>query len=111
MNINKTQYLRLQEYLIDLHNSEVCCVFIDFSGHVDWLRIEIAESKDLYMRKLYSKTVYTDSLKKKKVDEIINEIEIVLLEKDKRIREAKNEEERVEYEKYLELKAKFGDEK
>lgn len=43
-----------------VHRETDYCVFIDFSGHVDGLRISVAESKKHYGVKIHSWNFYTD---------------------------------------------------
>ena len=112
-NLSKTQYLRLQGYLYDLHQSGKVCVFADLSGHVDWLEIRVVDSKRDYDRRLYDKTIYIASeyapeqTDKELVTSIIADIDEAVLNKEVRLKELQEALEVAEKTKYEELKAKF----
>ena len=111
--MSKTQYLKLQGYLYDLHNSGKVCVFARLSGHVNWLEIDIATSKESYNEKLYGKTIriLTDykptETDKELVDEIIAAIEDVVNRKEEKIAELEEARESAEKARYEELKARY----
>ena len=89
--MSKTQYLRLQGYLYDLHNSDKVCVFASLTGHVDWFEIDITASKERYKEKLYDKMIQilTDykptETDKELVDKIIADIEDAVNRKEEKI--------------------------
>ena len=114
-NMSKTQYLRLQGYLYDLHISGEACVFSDLSGHVDWLEIMVASSKKAYKDMLFSKTIYIstewkpEESDKKTVGEIIAQIDEVVKNKVAKLAEIQKKREADEKAQYEKLKAKYGE--
>ena len=112
-NISKTQYLRLQGYLYDLHISGEACVFSDFSGHVDWFQIRVVSSKKAYDDVLFDKTLYIstewkpEESDKKTVDEIIAQIDEVVKNKVAKLAEIHEKREAEEKAQYEKLKAKY----
>ena len=112
-NMSKTQYLRLQGYLYDLNISGEACVFSDFSGHVDWLEISVANSKTGYHDVLFSKTLYVstkwepEESDKEIVDEIIAQIDDVVKNKVAKLAEIQKKREANEKAQYEKLKAKY----
>lgn len=111
--MSKTQYLRIQSYLYDLHQSGKVCVFVDFMGHVDWLTIRIAASKDDYNSVLYRDDIYTtvdykpEETDKQMVDAIISAINKAIENQENKLHEIQKEREAAEKAKYEELKAKY----
>ena len=112
-NMSKTQYLRLQGYLYDLHISGEVCVFSGLSGHVDWLDITVASSRRDYTDQLFKETVYVatdykpDQTDKEIVDGIIARIDEVVKSKAVRQVEAQKRREADERKQYEKLKAKY----
>ena len=112
-NLSKTQYLRLQGYLYDLHQSGKVCVFAELWGHVDWFDIRIVGSKQNYTSTLYTRTTYISSeytpeqTDKELVNSIIADIDEAVLDKEVRLKELQKALEVAERTKYEELKAKF----
>ena len=112
--MSKTQYLRLQGYLYDLHTSGKVCVFASLTGHVDWFEIRITPSNEDYSEGLYEIMVYVSTdykpnkADKETVDEIIADIEAAVNRKDEKITELEKARESAEKAKYEELKAKYG---
>ena len=111
--MSKTQYLRLQGYLYDLHLSGKVCVFIDLSGHVDWLEISVVSSKTDYHDVLFKKTLYVstewkpEESDKEIVDEIIAQIDDVVKNKVAKLAEIQKKREANEKAQYEKLKAKY----
>ena len=105
---NVKQYVRLQKYLIELHQKGNVCVFADLSGHVDWVDVHITPSQEDYDVRLYQRTIYTDCLTKKVVDDTIKVINNVLDNLEAKKKEIAAEKEQQERETYEKLKAKYG---
>ena len=111
--LSKTQYLRLQGYLYDLHKSGEACVFSDMSGHVDWLRIRVVNSTEDYTAVLFDTTLYVgteykpDRTDTEVVDDIITSIKEVLEDRKNILKQQQIALEEAERKKYEELKAKF----
>ena len=111
-----TQYLRLQQYLMKLHLSGKACVFVDFSGHVDWVRIEVRASKKMYEIALYDRTVYLPEKLgnyvyenwKDLVDKTIQEIEQAVSERERIIAKSNEEKEAAEKKELARLKEKYN---
>ena len=112
-NMSKTQYLRLQGYLYDLHISDEVCVFSELSGHVDWLDITVVSNRRDYKDQLFKETVYVatyykpDQTDKEIVDGIIARIDEVVKSKVVRQVEAQKRREADERKQYEKLKAKY----
>ena len=114
-NMSKTQYLRLQGYLYDLHISGEACVFSSLSGHVDWLEMQVVSSKEAYNDVLFDKTLYIstewkpEESDKETVDEIIAQVDKVVKNKATELAEIQKKREADEKAQYEKLKAKYGE--
>lgn len=112
-NMSKTQYLRLQGYLYDLHMSGEVCVFSDLSGHVDWLQVRVTYSRQDYATVLFNETIYIvtdykpDQTDKEIVDEIIARIDKGVKDKATKLAEIQEKREADEKAQYEKLKAKY----
>ena len=97
-NMSKTQYLRLQGYLYDLHMSGKVCVFSELSGHVDWLNISVANNKTGYHDVLFNETLRVstewkpEESDKEIVDDIIAQIDDVVKNKVAKLAEIRKEQ-------------------
>lgn len=111
-----TQYLRLQRYLMELHLSGEACVFVDFSGHVDWVRIQVCSNKKEYDIHLYEQTIYLPEKNGNYVyenwkilaDEIIEEIKQVVADREQKVAEHKEKLEADEREELARLTKKYN---
>lgn len=119
--IDKTEYLRLQGYLYDLHTSGKVCVFSELSGHTDTLAIRVVDSMKNYSDHIYgdygSRGIYISADYKRSetdkeiIDRVIDDIELSIEQRDTKI--AQLEQQRLETRKkrYEELKAEFEEDK
>jgi len=117
MSKKQEELTRLCNYAIGLHLSGKVCVFIDMSGHVEWLAITIRKSIKEYDKVLGNWTVsfgkYYDgknrppSVIKKHVTNIIKEMQSVVDNYEEALAKEQERTKQLELEKLEELKAKY----
>lgn len=80
------------------------CIWLEITGHVNWVQVSMAENKEKYNVKLFSRSVSYNSLTEEEFVEAINtlqhDLEDVLANKDDAVVKAK-EERRLELQKEL----------
>jgi len=117
MSKKQEELTRLCNYAIGLQLSGKVCVFIDFSGHVEWVTVSLKKSIKEYDKILDSWTIsfgnYYDgksrppSVVKKHVSDVIKEMQTVVDNYEAAVAKEQEETKQREIEKLAELKAKY----
>ena len=113
----KSELNLLMQYAMELHLKNDLCVFIDMSGHVDWLEIKVAPNRNEYIDQLgswrirfrnYDKKYISSASAKKQVRDIIAELNFIVNNKEAVIAQAEQLKMESELKKLAELKKKYG---
>jgi len=110
---NRKTIGELVDYLHKIHKSGKICVFINYSGHVDWMTVSLALSKERYGSELGRFTIsfHTGIGVAGISDQVVDafqKIKDILKRKDSLVRKAEKEEAAEEKAEFERLKKKYG---
>ena len=106
---NRKQFLELIDKVLEIHDSNKVCVFLDISGHVDWFEIKFVESKNRYGVILWKSGVtdlYREDLPER-LTAISEEVDSVMANIEKKREEAQKLLDKDEKTLFLKLKEKY----